>query len=124
MRRAPRHYRLQLPQHDYYYVDQVVLKTAYGVLGDAIGADVYLVDSKGKTCSVPTTAPGPQELPVDESNMAQAMQGKYREIGRLGGMYNTEYYTVAVPVVTDDNLVVGAVFASTSAQDLLKPPRR
>ena len=44
--------------------------------------------------------------------------GDYREMGKLGGIYDTPYYTVGRPVTGSDGQMVGAVFASCSSSAL------
>ncbi len=46
--------------------------------------------------------------------------GKYTEMGRLGGMYPDHYYTVASPIVTSNGQVIAYVFSSTYASEQLQ----
>lgn len=91
----------------------------FQILDNAIDATLFLVDTNGKTllCTEPGRCVHSTYL-VGEEIMDQVLHGEYREQGRLDGMYDSQYYTVGRPVVLDDGLVVGAVFASTPASDL------
>ena len=105
--------------NSYQYVDQT-LTTAYGIVASVLGADVFLTDTRGKTliCTEGSDCVHRSYL-VDPSIVTRTLSGEYSEIGTLGGIYKEQYYTVAMPVTTETGQVVGVVFASTSAQDLL-----
>ncbi len=106
-------------ENNRWYVDASVVSPNFQILDNAIDATLFLVDTNGKTllCTEPGRCVHSTYL-VGEEIMDQVLHGEYREQGRLDGMYDSQYYTVGRPVVLDDGLVVGAVFASTPASDL------
>lgn len=103
----------------YAYVDSSLLTTSYGIMSSVLGADIYLVDTRGRTLLCTERNCVHQSYLVDEAVMQQALSGEYSEIGTLSNIYKEQHYTVGVPVVTEANEVVGVVFASASAQDLM-----
>jgi len=46
------------------------------------------------------------------------LKGEYSEMGKLGGMYKSAYYTVAKPVLLKDGTPIGIVFVSNSAKSM------
>ncbi len=111
---------LNYTAHDYQYVDPTYLQPFYQLQGQAIGADIFLVDREGGTllCSNETSCNHVDYLlPTGVMERLQTT-GDYREMGRLGGIYTTSYYTVGRPVLGSDGQMAGAVFASTSSSAL------
>ena len=109
---------LNYSANGYQYVDPNYLQTFYQLQGQAIDADIFLVDMEGRTllCSNTTSCTHTDYLIPTTVMERLKTGGDYRETGRLGGIYKTSYYTVAMPVVGGDEQMVGAVFAP--------PPRR
>lgn len=106
--------------HSYQYVTSADLKPFYILQGNAISADIFLVDMEGRTliCSH-THDCGHGAYLVPQSVLANIRAGEeYRESGRLGGVYDSSYYTVGQPILDDTGAVVGALFASASSASL------
>ncbi|HEX3027432.1 MAG TPA: HAMP domain-containing sensor histidine kinase [Clostridia bacterium] len=84
--------------------------------------DSYIVDSKGNVLGHSQQSFTRTVLNrVPQSIMDSFSKGKkeYREIGTLGGFFDSSYNTVGVPIVVE-NQIVGAVFVSSRANNLLK----
>lgn len=106
--------------HGYRYVDSTYLQPFYQLQGQAIDAEIFLVDMSGYTllCSNTTScAHADYTLPPVVMERLKS-DGVYRETGKLGGIYKSSYYTVGMPVVGGDGQVVGAVLASSSSAAL------
>jgi signal transduction histidine kinase len=111
---------LNYSANGYKYVDPAYLQPFYQLQGQAIDADIFLVDVEGKTllCSNTTSCTHVDYLLPSAVMERLKTAGDYRETGKLGGIYKTSYYTVGRPVVGSDGQTVGAVFASTSSAAL------
>ena len=111
---------LNYSSNGYQYVDPNYLRPFYQLQGQAIDADIFLVDMEGRTllCSNTTSCTHTDYLIPTTVMERLKTGGDYRETGRLGGIYKTSYYTVAMPVAGGDEQMVGAVFASTSSAAL------
>ena len=111
---------LNYSSNGYQYVDPNYLQPFYQLQGQAIDADIFLVDMEGRTllCSNTTSCTHTDYLIPTTVMERLKTGGDYRETGRLGGIYKTSYYTVAMPVAGGDEQMVGAVFASTSSAAL------
>ena len=107
---------LNYSANGYKYVDPAYLQPFYQLQGQAIDADIFLVDVEGKTllCSNTTSCTHVDYLLPSAVMERLKTAGDYRETGKLGGIYKTSYYTV----VGSDGQTVGAVFASTSSAAL------
>ncbi len=109
-------------QNDYQVLNSLLLEPIYSILGNAIDADIFLVDMSGRTllCSDygdDQCSHGVYLVP--QNILAHVSQnGVYRETGRLGGIYPGSCYTVGMPVRNGDGTVVAVVFASASAAGL------
>ncbi|MBC8570416.1 sensor histidine kinase [Zongyangia hominis] len=103
----------------YQFISQSAILQGFQMMGEAIGAEFFLTDLNGKTlvCTEEDACQHANYL-MAESIMTQLRAGNsYTEVGKLGGIYQSQYYTVAVPLLADTQ-VVGAIFVSTSAQSL------
>ncbi len=110
-----------LASNDYEAVDEWVLKSGYSILADSSSMMVFLVNTSGETlvCS-DSSGCVHKSSDVPDSVMALLLaQGRYSEIGRLGGMYGGSYYTVGLPLTDQSDNALGAVFVSSSARMLL-----
>ena len=108
-----------LSVNDYDYVSASRVLNVYTILGDAIDADIFLVDVNGKTLLCTETSGCNHSLySVDEDVMSQVIRGEYHNVGHLGSIYSTPHYIVGVPLTTPNGSVVGAVFAASSAESL------
>ena len=111
---------LDYSSNGYQYVDSSRLQPYYQLQGQAIDADIFLVNLEGRTllCSNTTDCThGNYLLPSSVLSKVGA-SGYYRETGKLGGIYETSYYTVGRPVTGSGGQMVGAVFASCSSTAL------
>ncbi|HCC34359.1 MAG TPA: hypothetical protein DEQ02_01495, partial [Ruminococcaceae bacterium] len=88
-------------------------------ISQTIEGDIYIVDTSGQTvlCSDNANMRPCRHRArlISDRIMALATTGTYDETGTLDGMFETNYYTVAVPMYYRDGSVAGAVFASTSS---------
>ena len=108
-----------LSVNDYDYVSASRVLNVYTILGDAIDADIFLVDVNGKTLLCTETSGCNHSLySVDEDVMSKVIRGEYHNVGHLGSIYSTPHYIVGVPLTTPNGSVVGAVFAASSAESL------
>ncbi len=106
--------------NDYQYISQTAILQGYEMMGNAIDAEIFLTDLNGKTlvCTEEDSCQHATYL-MAQSIMNRIKNGEsYSEMGKLGGIYTDRYYTVGVPLLTEENQVVGAIFASTAAQSL------
>ena len=89
----------------------------FTLLSKSINADLFLVDVEGKTHVCTHRSPcNHTAYLVPKSIIRKAGDdGRYQELGKLGGIYTEQYYTVGVPMKVGGQ-VVGVVFASSSAQ--------
>ncbi len=111
---------LNYSTNNYQYVDPSYLQPFYQLQGQAIDADIFLVDLEGRTLLCSNTTSCTHTDYLLPSTVMERLQtaGDYRETGRLGGIYPASYYTVGRPVVGSDGQMAGAVFASTSSRAL------
>lgn len=108
-----------LEANDYRYVTSGTVLGGYTILGTAIDADIFLVDTTGKTLLCTELGRcGHTQFYVDPEIMQKVLRGDYHEVGKLGKIYNDRMYTVGRPLITANGEVAGAVFASTSASVL------
>lgn len=109
-------------ENSYNHLNSLLLEPIYRILGNAIDADIFLVEMSGRTllCSDRgnhSCEHGLYLVPADILKET-AHFGIYRETGRMGGIYTKPCYTVGMPVKGADGTVVGVVFASASAAGL------
>ncbi len=98
-------------------IRSTVVLSSFEILGSAVDATIFLTDTKGKT--LVTTQKGEdltEHAVISQGIMDKAAeQGVFNEVGRLGGIYKTNYYTVGVPITIEGVGVIGYVFMSSSA---------
>ena len=102
-------------------VDEWVLKSGYAILADASQTEVFLVNTQGETlvCSDSANCVHKgKNLPEGVMTMLFS-QGSYSEVGRLGGIYDSSHYTVALVLTNSDGVPMGAVFVSASANTMV-----
>jgi signal transduction histidine kinase len=103
----------------YQYVDSQAITQSFSILSLAAEADIFLVDSTGRTilCSEASDCSHKGQV-VDRQVMAQALtETGYRGVTRLDGIYQDPYYVVGV-AVTSNGAVLAAVFAAASASGM------
>lgn len=96
------------------------LSDFYTPIARAIDADIYLTNMNGKTL-VCTHSGSCNHLTNNvPSSIMEKLEsdGHFSGVSTLGGIYSSSYYTVAFPLVLGDGRVAGAVFISSSAQNL------
>ena len=101
-----------------YHLDENRLAPILNLLSEAIDATVLVTNAEGRILLtagdtdgrsyVGNTALGALVPKVRE-------QGQYYEVGTLEGLYPRSRYTASVPVVVNDQVVLGYVFASSPA---------
>lgn len=100
-------------------LDSSIMAPGFSILSKATDADIFFVNTKGQTlyCTQQADCPHTTYL-IPESVMNQVKNGQeFSELGNLGGIYESQYYTVGLPVVIDGTYI-GAVFSSSSADSL------
>lgn len=105
-------------KNSYQFIDSRV-SSLYKVFGDSIDATIFFTDITGETmtCTDETMCVHKTHT-VSNDIMQKALSGEYKEMGRLGGMYNMPYYTVALPVTLSDGTAIGVIFSSSSSENL------
>lgn len=102
-------------------IDKAQVVGYFSLLSTAIDADVYMVErSSGKTLVCSHKAPCNHTAYLVPESILKTVEetGSYQELGRLGGIYTENYYTVGVPMKVGGT-VVAVIFASSSAAALL-----
>ena len=103
------------------YGSKEQLLKSYSVLANAIDARFFLVSAdtnKTLLCTDEQPCEHFTYMVSDEIVTTAMEKGVYRELGRLSGIYQGQYYTLGKPVVTSSG-VKGVIFASISANSLL-----
>ncbi len=95
------------------------LSEYYEVIGRSIDAHIYFADMNG---NVIVSSPLDENevithVPVDIMQLLTPSD-VYAETGSMGSMLDTVCHTVGKPITDTNNHVIGAVFASTSTNDL------
>ncbi len=96
------------------------LGEVYKPMANAIDADIYLVNSSGSTliCTGGKSCPHrAHAIPGDILSTIKEEQF-YSGLTQLGNIYDVPHYSVALPLIVGDNEFAGAVFVSSSADDL------
>ncbi len=98
------------------------LDDVYEPLANAIGADIYLVNSNGMTLictehSNGTCSHKGRSIPADVLNTIREKH-TYSGVTQLGDIYDVPYYTVGLPLIVGNDELAGAVFVSSSAEGL------
>lgn len=102
-------------------VSLTTLRPFYQLLAAASDSQYFLTDNTGKTlfCSEGSSCDHTTHT-VPGKILDIAAQGSYREIGTLDGITQQRNFTVAVPLINDNNLVVGFVFGTTDSNELTR----
>ena len=106
-------------------IDPAVQNT-YALLASAIDAQLILVESNGKANLMVGSMRGDggtteafggfSAYTVSEKILSRMLQvGEYFEVGTLGGIYDSQYYTYGLPIRLDNGQLVGFLFASPPA---------
>lgn len=104
-----------------YVLQTEVLKTFIATFSTSIEADLFITDLEGNVLLGNFTSSRMEKPPdkIDGEAVGTATRGLYETQGTLSGLYTGNYYIIGVPLFTrDGKTCVGAVFASTSAQNI------
>ncbi|MBQ6816278.1 MAG: HAMP domain-containing protein [Clostridia bacterium] len=102
-------------------------KNAYNLItiqNNISGVDIFLTDNTGKIliCGCNNFATEMQcnhsNIVISKQTLANVSKNNYFKVGNLGGIYENEHYTYAIPVKDNSNVLYGYVFASTSTETL------
>lgn len=101
------------------YLESNQIRTGFAIFGTSIDATMFFVDVTGQTvlCTESNQCIHKTYLISENILYSAKVNNEYSELGKLGGIYKTSYYTVGSPVIAD-NTVIGYVFASTPARAL------
>lgn len=97
-----------------------VVLPRYTILADAIEADIYLANTDGKLLLfVSGSHSDYNEVDIPKNIISEACAaGEYQEVGKVGGLYSQNHYTVGIPVKTESGVPAAVIFASASAGTL------
>ena len=101
-----------------YHLDENRLAPILNLLTEAIDATVLVTNAEGRILLTAGDTEGRSY--VGNTALSTLVpkvreQDRYYEVGTLGGLYPRSRYTAAVPVVINDQVVLGYVFASSPA---------
>lgn len=101
-------------------VSRTVLLSNFQILGGAVDATIFLTDNSGITLVTTHEIENVEENTQVPDTVLQRMSKSayFSELGRLGGLYGTDYYTVGMPVMVESTGQIGYVFVSSSAMAL------
>ncbi len=93
----------------------------YQSIGNAIEADVYLVNIYGNTllctCEDSDCVHHQRAVPTDIISSIHK-NGSYLDMSDQGGIYENSTYTVGLPLIVDDQQMAGIIFISSTAEGL------
>jgi len=102
-----------------YELDEARLKPLLNLLAEAIDATVLVTDINGRILVV---AGETESISFDRYTSLETVVPKveegYYEVGNLGGLYKSSFFTAATPVLVNQRDVLGYVFASAPADAL------
>ncbi len=96
------------------------LTSSWGPMAKAMNADIYLANLSGDVllCTHRSMC-SHQVYGISKEIISKVEKdGVYTEVGKMGEIYKSSYYTVGVPLYLPDGRIAGVVFASSSAQGL------
>jgi len=82
--------------------------------------DIYLANTDGKLLLfVSGSHSDYNEVDIPKNIISEACAaGEYQEVGKVGGLYSQNHYTVGIPVKTESGVPAAVIFASASAGTL------
>ncbi|MGI5895915.1 MAG: sensor histidine kinase [Oscillospiraceae bacterium] len=114
--------------------NQVTLQSSvyrtYAILANAIDAQLFLVDASGKVIYSPPylesgEADSSQQVliqvgpytgySIPQKVLDKVDSGEYFDVGNLGGIFDAQNYTYALPIRLEDGRLMGYLFLSTPA---------
>lgn len=97
------------------YIDAKVIQDSFSIFSNAAEADFFLVENNGCTViCIDDSECRHIGVAIDGDIMRQAVDGGYRGVSTLGGIYKTPMYVVGAPVKLSGG-TIGVVFAGSSA---------
>lgn len=107
-----------MARYDYKMIPTGTLQFGYGIIAGANDSTVFLTDVGGKTlvCTDDGVC-NHRVYTVPESVMETAINGEFTETGNLGGIYESNYYTVGVPI-RYGGATLAVIFISAQANDV------
>ena len=97
-------------------LNQELMRSYLSALSETIDSTFFVTDTNGTTLYCTERRPCPHTdsaVPEDVMKILRK-QGDYSEMGKLGGIYEDRYYTIAVPVTVNGE-ISAYVFVSTHA---------
>lgn len=104
----------------YQLANTTTLTNAWIPMAKALDSDIYLSNMSGEVllCTHRSTC-SHMVYGISEEILDEVRQnGVYTEVGKMGEIYKSSYYTVGVPLTLSDGRLAGVIFASSSAQGL------
>ncbi len=84
-----------------------------------MGAEIFITNTNGVILLKSEENSPIYKLPqVPAYIIEEAKKNEYKELGKLGGVYEKNFYTYAVPIYIQDGSFLGVVFASVSTDSL------
>lgn len=107
-------------RNNYTEVNSYMLQTGYGILSNAIDATIFLTGPDGitKLCTEQGGCTHFTYIVPQQVRDVLNKNGEYKEMGKLGGIYKENYYTVGVPLKHPTGEIVAYIFVSSPAAGL------
>lgn len=104
----------------YQLANNTMLTSAWIPMAKALDADIYLANMSGEVLvCTHRSACNHMVYGIGEEILDEVRENDiYTEVGKMGEIYKSSYYTAGVPLTLSDGRLAGVVFASSSAQGL------
>ena len=101
----------------YQLVNNALLTSSWIPMAKALDADIYLANLSGDVLLCTHRSTCNHMVYGIEEEMIQKVKnnGCYTEVGKMGEIYKSSYYTAGVPLTLSDGQIAGVIFASSSA---------
>ncbi len=101
-------------------LDSGSIRNGFQMFSDSVDATIFFTDAQGITQLCTETTPCVHTTYQLDAKVLRtfAEQGRFLEMGRLGGIYKDTHYTVGLPVDLENGSRIGYLFISASASDL------
>lgn len=102
-------------------LDSDTIQSSFGMFAESTDSVIFLTDLSGQTVICTEGANCTHKVHKIPENIRKrtAERGSFFEKGRLGGsIYNSQYYTLAKPMLLENGTHIGYLFISTSARSL------
>ena len=102
------------------YINRSTVESLFKIIATTNDSVLFFTWPNGQTvvCSEGSACAHTTHMMAPDAMNQVLSEGRYSELGTLSGLYDTSYYTVGKPVVTDDGVLVGVLFASSNASSL------